>query len=126
MWRINCVIYKEKSLNLKTIRTNEPHMTSPSTKPEYPKLPENTAIPGQKKCSKNLEKDKSSIMSNKNIISFQRYRNLSSTKNKKPLDEKYLFGTSPQTTQKTIMAYHNTLKSYARWASPTSKAIKQL
>lgn len=101
-------------------------MTLPSTKTEYPKLRENTATPGQKKCSKGFEKEKRSIQSNKNIISFHRHRDLSSTKNKKSLDEKYLFGTSPQTTQKTIMAYHNTLKSYARWASPTSKAIKQL
>ncbi len=101
-------------------------MTLPTKNSEYPKLPGNTSIPGQKNCSKNFENGEKSIIDNKNIISFQRYIDLSSTKNKKSLESRYLFRTSAETREKTISAYQNTLKSYARWASPIRQQIKQL
>ena len=101
-------------------------MTLASNNSEYPILPGNTSIPGQKNCSKNFEKDEKSIIQNENIPFFQGYIDLSSTKRKKYLEGRYLLRTSAETREKTISAYQNTLKSYARWASPMGQQIKQL
>ncbi len=101
-------------------------MTSATTNPEYPILSQNTVMRGQKTCSKGFEKGDTSKVRSKNIISFQGYKEFSSYKNKTYLEEKYLLIRSSDTTQRTITAYQNTLKTYARWASPVNKAIKQL
>ena len=101
-------------------------MTSPIIKPEYSILSENTVIRGQKICSKNFEKDKRSISKDKKVISLHIDKTLSSSKNKTPSEDKFLLISSSNATRRTITAYQNTLKTYARWASPVNKALKQL
>lgn len=123
-YKLRYLLKKMTKFNI--LPNQERHMTLPTKNSEYPKLPGNTSIPGQKNCLKNFEKEEKSISDNENITFFQRYRDLSSSKNKKTLESRYLLRTSAETREKTISAYQNTLKSYARWASPMGQQIKQL